>query len=160
MAMPRRARTHAPPRSRQAGFTLIELMIAVTVLGILAAIAYPQYTEFVQRSRIADATSGLNDFRTRMEQFFQDNRTYANGANCGVPDPGVTGSSSFQIVCGGATPAGYVVNADGLAAKGMSAFRYRLTVAGGGVTRATIGAPAGWVTPANCWAVRKGGDCS
>jgi type IV pilus assembly protein PilE len=135
-------------------------MIAVTVLGILAAIAYPQYTEFVQRSRIADATSGLNDFRTRMEQFFQDNRTYANGGNCGVADPPVTGSSSFQIVCGGATAAGYTVNATGRAAKGMGAFQYRMTVAAAGVTRATIAAPGGWTTPANCWAIRKSGDCS
>lgn len=159
MLTPRRARCFGPP-FRQAGFTLIELMIAVSVLGILAAIAYPQYTEFLQRSRIADATSGLNDFRTRMEQYFQDNRTYANAGNCGVPDPVVTGSASFQIVCGGATAAGYTVNATGLPGKGMGAFRYRLTVAAAGVTRATIAAPGGWALPANCWAIRKNGACS
>lgn len=160
MVMPRPSHRFALPLPRQAGFTLIELMIAVAVVGILAAIAYPQYTEFVQRSRIADATSRLNDFRTRMEQFFQDNRTYANGANCGVPDPLPNPADSFQIVCGAATAAGYTVNATGVAAKGMGSFQYRLTVAAAGVTRATIGAPAGWATPANCWAVRKSGDCS
>jgi type IV pilus assembly protein PilE len=160
MAMPRRTRRFALPAHRQAGFTLIELMIAVAIVGILAAIAYPQYTEFVQRSRIADATSSLNDFRTRMEQYFQDNRTYLNGANCGVPDPALVGSASFQLVCNGASATGYTLNATGLAAKGMGSFQYRLTVAAAGVTRATILAPGGWVTPANCWAIRKGGDCS
>jgi type IV pilus assembly protein PilE len=160
MAVSLRTRRFAPRFARHAGFTLIELLIAVTVLGILAAIAYPQYTEFVQRSRITDATSALNDFRVRMEQYFQDNRTYANGALCGVPDPLPIGSSSFQIVCGAPSAAGYTVNADGLPGKGMSAFRYRLTVAAAGVTRTTVSAPAGWVTPANCWAVRKNGDCS
>lgn len=160
MATPHCARRFAPPPPRQAGFTLIELMIAVVVVGILAAIALPQYTEFVQRSRIADATSALNDFRTRMEQFFQDNRTYANAGACGVPDPGVAGSSSFQLTCAGADATGYSVTATGLAAKGMGAFTYRLTVAAAGVTRPTVSAPAGWVTPANCWAVRKSGDCS
>jgi len=161
MATPHCARRFALLPPRQAGFTLIELMIAVVVVGILAAIALPQYTEFVQRSRIADATSRLNDYRTRMEQFFQDNRTYANGANCGVdlvlvPNP----SDSFLLVCGGASAVGYTVDANGLAAKGMGPFTYRLTVAAGGVTRATIGAPGGWSTPANCWAIRKNGDCS
>ena len=160
MATPHCARRFALPPPRQAGFTLIELMIAVVVVGILAAIALPQYTEFVQRSRIADATSALNDFRTRMEQFFQDNRTYANAGACGVPDPAVAGSSSFQLTCAGADATGYNVTADGLAAKGMGSFTYRLTVAAAGVTRATIGAPGGWSTPANCWAIRKNGDCS
>lgn len=160
MPVPRRVRQAFLPESRQAGFTLIELMIAVTVLGILSAIAYPLYTEFVQRSRIADATSRLNDFRTRMEQFFQDNRTYANAGNCGVPDPAANPSDSFQLVCNGASATGYTVNANGLAGKGMGAFNYRLTVAAAGVTRATIGAPAGWVKPATCWAIRKNGDCS
>jgi type IV pilus assembly protein PilE len=160
MAMPRRARPPAVPPSRQAGFTLIELLIAVSVLGILAAIAYPQYTEFVQRSRITDATSGLNDFRTRMEQFFQDNRTYANGANCGVPNPAVSGSSNFQIVCGGATAAGYTINANGIAAKGMGAFRYRLVVNAAGITRSTQSLPTGWTASATCWSVRRNGECS
>lgn len=160
MPTPRRARRFGPPHFRQAGFTLIELMIAVTVLGILAAIAYPQYTEFVQRSRIADATSRLNDFRTRMEQFFQDNRTYAAAGNCGVGDPPPSPADSFQITCGGASATGYTLDAAGVAAKGMGAFRYRMTVAAAGVTRATVAAPGGWTTPANCWAIRKNGDCS
>lgn len=149
----------SPPRPAP-GFTLIEVMIVVAIVGILAAIAVPAYTEFIQRSRITDATNAMNDFRTRMEQFYQDNRTYAAAGNCGVANPAVTGSSSFQLACTGAGNNGYQLDATGLASKGMSAFAYRLVVAPGGVTRSTQGAPAGWVQPANCWAVRRSGDCS
>lgn len=147
---------------RDAGFTLIELMIAVVVLGILAAIAYPTYNEFVMRSRITEATSGMNDFRTRMEQYFQDNRTYANAGACGLTPPGATADSSFQLVCTNATATGYQLDANGLASKGMSAFRYRLVIAPAGLTRSTVGVHAGWSLPGtnNCWAVRKNGSCS
>lgn len=150
---------HARPRpgSGQYGFTLIELVIAIAIVGILAAIAIPQYTEFVQRARITDATSAMNDFRVRMEQFFQDNRTYANAGNCGIGNPA---DSSFQIVCSAASAAGYQLDATGLAAKGMGSFQYRLLVNNAGVTRSTVGAPAGWTAPANCWAIRKNGDCA
>lgn len=150
-----------PPSRRLAGFTLIEMLIVIAVLGILAAIAVPQYTEFVRRSRIVDATSAMNDFRTRMEQFYQDNRTYANAGACGV-DPASAGSTAFTLVCGGPTNAGYTLNATGNAAQGMTGFQYRLVVAAGGVTRSTVAVPATWTplpSPNTCWQVRKGGYC-
>lgn len=143
-------------RAHAAGFTLMEVMIAIAIVGILSAIALPQYNEYVRRSRIVEATNGMNDFRTRMEQYFQDNRTYANGAACGVAVPP---ADAFTLAC---TPsvAGYDLRANGNAAKGMSAFRYQLLVADTGlVTRATLGLPAGWTSSASCWVTRKDGSC-
>ena len=64
----------------QKGFTLIELMIVVVVIGILSAIAMPAYTDYVKRGKAAEATATLADMRIKMEQFFQDNRTYIGGA--------------------------------------------------------------------------------
>ena len=70
----------------QRGFTLIELLIAIAIMGFLAAIALPEYREYVQRSRIIDATSRLSDLRVRMEQAFMDFRAYDNAGACRVRD--------------------------------------------------------------------------
>ena len=59
-----------------AGFTLIEVMITVAVVAILAAVAMPQYFDYVTRSRLVEAKTNLVDMRTRLEQFFLDNRAY------------------------------------------------------------------------------------
>ncbi len=58
------------------GFTLIELMIVVVVVGILAAIAMPAYTEFIARGKIAQGTEALSEAKVRMEQVFNSNRSY------------------------------------------------------------------------------------
>jgi type IV pilus assembly protein PilE len=50
---------------KQKGFTLIELMIAVVVIGILSAIAYPNYTAYLMRGRIATATGGWRIGKSR-----------------------------------------------------------------------------------------------
>lgn len=155
MISPRRAPLEG--RATGTGFTLMEVMIAIVVVGILSAIALPQYNEFVRRSRIVEATNGINDFRTRMEQFFQDNRTYANAGACGVANPP---GDAFTFACSGASATGYQMDASGVAAKGMSDFRYRLLIAAGVVTRSTQGLPSGWTTSTTCWVVRKSGACS
>lgn len=69
-------------RRRHAGFTLIELAVAMLIIGILAAIAVPQYQDHVRKSHVVEATSTLLTVRTRMEQFYQDNRNYGTGAYC------------------------------------------------------------------------------
>lgn len=60
------------------GFTLIELMIAVAVVGILAAIAYPSYQDSVRKSRRADAKSALLDAAQRQERFYTENNQYTS----------------------------------------------------------------------------------
>ena len=65
-------------RARAArGFTLIEVMITVAIVGILAAIAYPSYTQYVLRSNRAAAESFMLDIATAQERFLLDNRAYA-----------------------------------------------------------------------------------
>jgi len=141
------------------GFTLIELMIVVAVVGILAAIAVPSYSDYVRRGKIVEATNKLADHRVRMEQFFVDTRSYANppgSTNCGVADPAyAAGSDAFKVSCTGASATAYVATATGQGS--MSGFVFSINEAN---IRATTAAPAGWKTSANCWVLRRDGSCS
>jgi type IV pilus assembly protein PilA len=59
-------------KKQQAGFTLIELMIVVAIIGILAAIAIPQYADYTQRTKLAGAVSGLATYKTTVALCIQD----------------------------------------------------------------------------------------
>lgn len=61
---------------RTAGFTLIELLIAVAIIGILASIAYPSYTRYVERSRVTDGQTGLMQAAAEMERCYTVNNSY------------------------------------------------------------------------------------
>lgn len=63
-----------------AGFTLIELMIVVTIIGILAAVAVPAYQDYIRRGKRAEARSELLKAEGWLERFFTENNTYTNNA--------------------------------------------------------------------------------
>ena len=150
------ASTNRHPRGlRPSGFTLIEVMIVVAIVGILSAVAYPAYQDYVIRSKIPDATSYLASRQTRMEQWFQDQRSYLNtGGSCGGTAASDTNTSSyFNFTCT-ATATTYTLTATGKSQ--MAGFTY--TVNDGG-TRATTAVPSGWTTNTGCWVTKKGGLC-
>jgi type IV pilus assembly protein PilE len=133
---------------------MIELMVVIAIVGILAAIGIPNYAEYVQRGRIIDATSRLADHRVRMEQFFLDNRTYANGGNCGVPVV-QTGQEPFNMVCALGAGNTYTVTATGRASHSMTAFEYSINQLG---TKTTVKTKWGG-TVNGCWVIRGNGSC-
>jgi type IV pilus assembly protein PilE len=143
---------------RTLGFTLIELMIVVAIIGILATIAYPAFTDYLIRGRIPDATSGLAAKRVELEQFFQDNRTYANAPACNAD---AATSRWFTFSCNGTNNAGlgtaYTLTATGRDA--MTNFAYTVNQAN---VRTSAITRSGWnnPNPNNCWAIRKDGSCS
>lgn len=146
-----------PETLRARGFTMIEVMVVVAIVGILAAIALPSYADYVRRSKIVEATRGLSDFRARMEQFFLDNRTYAGG--CALIQPVVQANvKTFTFTCADAAgpPPTYTATATGVAAEGMNGFVY--TVDQGNV-QATTGTSWG-KTSGVCWVTRKDGTCT
>lgn len=70
-------------KPQERGFTLIELMIVVAIIGIIAAIAYPSYMDQVQSTRRADAQGALVTFANAMERFYTQNNSYI-GADGGT----------------------------------------------------------------------------
>lgn len=72
------------------GFTLMELLVAVVIVGILAAIAYPAYQQFLYQTRRADGQAALMNLATYMEHYYTENNTYANATLAGL---GLTANS-------------------------------------------------------------------
>jgi len=68
---------------KQKGFTLIEVMIVVAIIGIISAIAYPSYMESVRKSNRADGKAALNDVAQRLQRCFTAYSSYTH-ASCGV----------------------------------------------------------------------------
>lgn len=91
-------------KQTQSGFTLIELMITVAIVGILAAIALPSYQDSVRKSRRADAKSALLGLANAMERHFTVNNTYCDaggtgGAHtCGDATINDTGTASVYTI--------------------------------------------------------------
>lgn len=81
--------------NKQQGFSLIELMIVVAIIGILAAIAYPSYQENVASTHRANAQSELMGLSSALERWYTQNNHYSNaadgGADTGAPGAGLYG---------------------------------------------------------------------
>ncbi|MBB5019800.1 type IV pilus assembly protein PilE [Chitinivorax tropicus] len=143
---------------RNQGFTLIELMIAVAIIAILSAIAVPSYTDYVRRGKLVEAHSMLADFRVKMEVYYQDNRSYANGAACGYS---VSNGKSFSVGC---VPSNngqsYIATASNLASKGLGGagdFEFTVNEKNEQATTKFYGAPPS--PAAACWLTKKGATC-
>lgn len=89
-------RVHARPLPH--GFTLIELMVAVVIVGILAAVAYPSYTSYVQRSRRADAMAVLSSIAQAQERYRSNRSAYASAlSDLGIDDAKVSPHYTVSI---------------------------------------------------------------
>lgn len=131
-------------------------MIVVSIVAILSAVAYPAYNEYVTRGRIPDATGQLAARAVRMEQWFQDNRSYVGAPAAACPAaPDTVTSRFFDFTCVAGANA-FTLTATGKNA--MAGFGFDVNQAN---VRTTTAVPANWTLPVpnTCWVARKGGQC-
>jgi type IV pilus assembly protein PilE len=140
----------------QKGFTLIELMIIVAIIGILASIVLPNYTDYITKSSLAEAPSMLSDIRIRLEQYHQDNpgTGYAGADGAGLPcDPAGANKTgeNFDFACSNLTQTTYLITATGK----NKATGFVLDVDHDNTRTSTV-TKSGW-TGGNCWVSKKSG---
>lgn len=110
---------------RASGFTLIELMIVIAILGIITAIAIPAYTGYITSARMSEAKSNIAALKLAQEEYFLENNGYFDGTSASLLN---TNSDGLWTVAGGdgginfsynvsTTSTGYVVTATGTSGK-------------------------------------------
>ena len=141
---------------RIAGFTLVELMAAILVIGILTAIAIPSYQRFVTRSYRSEGMALLNDAAARQERFFAQNNSYVT-AQAGVGQLGLPNTSGTTVtsatgkytlsVSSAANDGGYTLTATRQGPQVRDTECGNLTLDATGAR----GATASGADAANCW---------
>ncbi len=131
---------------KQKGFTLIELMITVAIAGTLSTLAYSSYRDQIIRSEIVGGITSLSSYRVKMEQYFQDNRTYDGG--CALASGFNT--SKFTMSCSTPDAETYTLTAT------SDNFVFTLDQAN---NKKTTAVPSGWTQTDDCWVVNKTGSC-
>lgn len=133
--------------SKQAGVTLIELMIVVVVVGILTSIAVPAYTDHIVRGKIAQGIGALSEAKVRMEQVFNSERTYS----CALDFSPVFADTPFEVVVSNCTTTTFTMTANGKSGDGMSGYSYTINQSG----EKTSKTPAVSASQ-SCWLLSKG----
>jgi len=134
------------------GFTLIELMIVVAVIGILGAIAIPAYGDYLMRARLTEAFTGLASVQASAEEYWSNQHTYV-GFDQDTPSRMPPAGENFTFSLSGTSASAYIVTATG---RGRAAgFVYTIDQGG----KRTTSAPAAWGSSTSCWIDRKGGQC-
>jgi type IV pilus assembly protein PilE len=147
------------PHARRRGFTLIEVMIVVAVLGIVAALAMPSFMSQVRKARRAEAVSALSQIQQAQERFRANCTCYANSitaatstacpATCPAATPGlgiaaITGAR-YTYALSGVTATGYTVTATAVSGSSQASDTGCTTLS------VVVANGAGTNSQPNCW---------
>ena len=136
------------------GFTLIELMIVVAIVGIIAAVAVPNYIDYVRRGHVADMTSALSDAKLKVEQRYADSRTYDN-AFCSTTAVIINETDNHRVTCltAGGTNQTFIIT--GVGKDSIAGFTYTINELG--TKGSTLGSPWGGAVVPGRWVMKNGG---
>jgi type IV pilus assembly protein PilE len=137
------------------GFSLIELLIAVAIIGILTAVAVPAYGNYMLRTRLTEAFTGLAGFQPTAEQYWSNNRTYDDVGAASLDQRLPPATGNFIYAVSGTSAAAYTLTATGTGP--AAGFVFTIDQSG---NRATADAPDGWTLNDACWVDREEGTCS
>lgn len=131
----------------QQGFSLIEVMVVVAIMGLLASIAVPGYQDYIKSGNAAEAPANLANCRVQAEQFYQDNFTYV-GFVCNPSD-----AKYFDYSIDNQSATTYTLKATGKSAQNMGNFSFTVNQ-----DNAKTSSYDG-TTGATCWLTSSSGSC-
>ena len=133
---------------KQAGFTLIEVIIVIAILAILSAIVSPMYSSYIQRSKISEALATLGNLSTKMEKNYLDFRKYTNNETCAVNSPS-TDNFNYACISSGQNYTWTATSSDGNYKYSVNNNFDKITLAFDGQSMSSV----------NCWMISDTGTC-
>ena len=149
------------PLGRATGFSLIELLIAVVIVGLLAAVALPSFQDSIRKGRRSEAINAISAVQQAQErsrgnfpQYCGDLSAAPTVAACGLNVPATTPNGHYSLALSGVSATGYTITAtaEGGQAADQKCAVLAARMAGGTLSYGSGSAAVNWADPNKCWA--------